>query len=73
MTAHHTTDENLDQRLADAHPTEQPDPIGPVTLPRRSKVGKRALALVGTTSMAALAVHHVIDGSSTWTTISNPQ
>ncbi|GAB2555306.1 hypothetical protein [Kribbella endophytica] len=68
MTAQHHNDENLDQRLAD----DQTDPIGPVTLPKRSKVGKRALALVGTTSMAALAVQTFTDGCSTWTTVGNP-
>ncbi|TWD79932.1 hypothetical protein FB561_0998 [Kribbella amoyensis] len=45
-----------------------PDPIGPVTLPKRSPVGRRALALVGTASVAALAVHAVVDGT-TLTTI----
>ena len=64
MTAQHRTDENLDQRLADT----DKDPNGPVTLPKRSRLGSRALALVGTTSMAALAVHAFIDGCSTDTT-----
>jgi hypothetical protein len=70
MTAQHPNDENLDQRLAG---TDQTDPIGPVTLPKRSKVGRRALALVGSTSLAVLAVHNFTDGCSTITTIGNPQ
>lgn len=47
---------------------EQTDPIGPVTLPVRTKIGSRALALVGTASLAALAAHAFIDGCSTPTT-----
>jgi hypothetical protein len=63
MTAQHPNDENLDQ-----HPADLTDPIGPARLPLRGKLGKRAMALVGTTSMAALAVHAFIDGCSTDTT-----
>jgi hypothetical protein len=48
---------------------DQIDPIGPISPPKRSKVGGRALALVGTASFAALAAHAVIDGCSTHTTI----
>ena len=44
------------------------DPIGPVTLPKRSRIGSRAFALVGTASVAALAVHAFADGT-TLTTI----
>jgi hypothetical protein len=67
MTAHHEHDtDDLAPRPADA---EQTDPIGPITLPRRRTVGARALALVGTASMATLAVHAFLDGVSTPTTI----
>jgi hypothetical protein len=64
MTAQQHTDDNL--ASADAG---QADPIGPVTLPQRSKIGSRALALVGTASVATLAVHAVLAGASTPTTI----
>lgn len=45
------------------------DPIGPITLPPRSRLGARAMALVGTVSVAALGVAAVTDGCSTWPTI----
>jgi hypothetical protein len=63
MTAHHETS---DQRPAEA---EHTDPIGPITLPKRGKVGARALALVGTASVATLAVHAIMDGCITTTSI----
>ncbi|ADB35525.1 hypothetical protein Kfla_6528 [Kribbella flavida DSM 17836] len=66
MTAQHPHDENLAQPATDLEGT---DPLGPVTLPKRSKIGRRALALVGTTSMAALAVQTLADGCSTFTTV----
>jgi hypothetical protein len=71
MTAEHPHADDLAQRPADADQpdTAQPDPIGPITLPKRSKVGARAMALVGTASVAAFAVHAAIDYCSTDTTI----
>jgi hypothetical protein len=45
------------------------DPIGPMMLPRRSKVGARAMALVGTVGMSAFAVTMMTNGGSTFTTI----
>ena len=65
MTAQHHDD------LYDAEPqTDGIDPIGPITLPKRSKVGARAMALVGTVGMStfALAVA-ATDYTSTWPTI----
>ncbi|MDX6282261.1 MAG: hypothetical protein QOH03_3332 [Kribbellaceae bacterium] len=53
MTAQHRDDESLTQ--APVH-VDQADPIGPVTTPIRSKIGSRALALVGTASFSALAM-----------------
>jgi hypothetical protein len=65
MTAQHNQhDDELEPRQA-----EQPDPIGPITLPKRSKVGRRAMALVGTASVAALGVIQVVDAAGTFTTI----
>ncbi|HET6294586.1 MAG TPA: hypothetical protein VFG33_14475 [Kribbella sp.] len=66
MTAQHLHDHNLDLRQADA---EHDDPIGPVTLPMRTKVGARALGLVAGASAAALAMQAVLAGASTDTTI----
>jgi hypothetical protein len=65
MTAQHRNDESRAQ--APGH-VDQADPIGPITTPIRSKIGSRALALVGTASFAALAVQVIIDGCSTGTT-----
>jgi hypothetical protein len=66
MTAQLHTDDTIDPRPADAG---QADPIGPVTLPQRSKIGSRALALVGTAGAAALAMQAVLAGASTPTHI----
>jgi hypothetical protein len=68
MTAQHPYDENL----TPPSEADQADPIGPVSLPKRSLIGRRALALVGTASIAAYAVQVIIDGCSTDTSISNP-
>ena len=51
MTAQH----NQPEDQVSAQPVdEQTDPIGPITLPTRSRVGSRALALVGTASVLAI-------------------
>lgn len=64
MTAQHD-----DANSTPAPATENVDPIGPITPPKRGKLGSRALALVGTASLAALTAHSVLDGVSTNTTI----
>lgn len=70
MTAQHQQhDDQLDPQTIDA---ERTDPIGPITLPRRTKVGARALALVGTASVAAMAVHVAVEGYTTHTSIHEP-
>lgn len=51
---------------------EQTDPIGPITLPKRSRLGLRAMALVGTASALAFGVIEITDGCSTFTSISAP-
>lgn len=66
MTATHYTDDTLDLRPVEG---EHDDPIGPVTLPMRTKVGARALGLVAGASAAALAMQAVLHGASTDTTI----
>ncbi len=65
MTAQHPHDEALPA-------TPDSDPIGPITLPKRSKAGARALALVGTASVAAMAVHALVDTCTTNTSIQDP-
>lgn len=60
----------------DENPTDVPstqdqtDPLGPITLPARTKVGARAMALVGTVGLSAIALAAVTDAASTWPTIS---
>ncbi|MDX6260813.1 MAG: hypothetical protein QOH84_2501 [Kribbellaceae bacterium] len=62
------TAQNAQDDLLDPPPTDV-DPIGPIDLPKRSRVGSRALALVGSASVLAVAVMAVED-CSTWHTIS---
>ncbi|MEU4190549.1 hypothetical protein AB0E69_01525 [Kribbella sp. NPDC026611] len=64
MTAQHQ------EPQPEARPAQGPDPIGPITLPTRTRTGARALALVGTVGLSAFAIAAVTDGCSTWTTIS---
>jgi hypothetical protein len=46
------------------------DPIGPITLPKRAKVGARSMALVGAVGMSTFAVAVVTsEYGSTWPTI----
>ncbi|GAA1680415.1 hypothetical protein GCM10009745_25530 [Kribbella yunnanensis] len=50
--------------------TDTTDPLGPITLPTRSKVGARAMALVGTVGLTAFALAAATsDINSTWPTI----
>jgi hypothetical protein len=70
MTAQHNQPED---QLATQQVDEQPDPIGPITLPKRSRLGARALALVGTASVLAVGVVELTDGCTTFTTIHNTQ
>jgi hypothetical protein len=65
MSAQHPHDENLP-----ADP-DNVDPIGPITPPKRGRIGSRALALVGTASVAAIAVHAFADHCTTSTTIAD--
>jgi hypothetical protein len=66
MTAqHHEEQPDVQQPTPDGT-----DPIGPIMLPKRSKVGSRAMALVGTVGLstfAAAVAGSVLD--STWPTI----
>jgi hypothetical protein len=65
------------QKSHDNRPDPQPssvelpgaDPIGPITMPKRSLIGSRAFALVGSASVLAVAVM-ATEECSTWHTIS---
>jgi acetyltransferase-like isoleucine patch superfamily enzyme len=50
---------------------ESTDPLGPITLPKRSKVGARAMALAGTVGLSAFAAAAAVvtPDSIPWTTI----
>ncbi|WP_433163030.1 hypothetical protein [Kribbella sp. CA-247076] len=65
MTAQHHTEE------PDVQPTtDGTDPLGPITLPTRSRIGARAMALVGTVGLSAFAAAVAAsDLGSTWPTI----
>jgi hypothetical protein len=66
MTAQHKQDEVDVPRQT----TEGTDPLGPITLPKRSKIGARAMALVGTVGLSAFAAAVAAsDLGSTWPTI----
>ncbi|QNE19364.1 hypothetical protein F1D05_17385 [Kribbella qitaiheensis] len=69
MTAQH----NQPQDPLATQPVDEPiDPIGPITLPSRGRLGLRALALVGTASALAVGVIEIVDGCGTFTSISAP-
>ena len=66
-----TAQPNKPEDQLDATPaSEQPDPIGPINLPKRLRIGARAFALVGAASALAVGVIDVTDGCTTYTTIS---
>jgi hypothetical protein len=67
MTAQHDNDGQID--IQSTTP-DQTDPLGPIVLPTRTKVGARAMALVGTVGLSALGLAAVADAASTWPTIS---
>jgi hypothetical protein len=58
MTAQHNQPEDqLTAQPAD----EQTDPIGPITMPKRTLIGARAFALVGAASVLTVGVIEVTD------------
>jgi hypothetical protein len=67
MTAQHDNDGQIDIQSTTPDKT---DPLGPIVLPTRTKVGARAMALVGTVGLSALGLAAVADAASTWPTIS---
>jgi len=68
MTAQHLDD----QPEVRTNAPDATDPLGPISLPKRTKVGARAMVLVGTVGMSAFAIAAVSNdlGNSTWPTIS---
>ncbi|MEU4606563.1 hypothetical protein AB0F43_26525 [Kribbella sp. NPDC023972] len=69
MTAQHHNSHHDEQPDVQPQPAGT-DPIGPITLPKRSKIGARAMALVGTVGLSAFAAAVAADGlASTWPTI----
>ncbi|GAB3817196.1 hypothetical protein [Kribbella italica] len=47
------------------------DPIGPITLPKRGRLGARAAALAGSVGLAAVGIVAFTDGCSTFPTIAH--
>jgi hypothetical protein len=71
MTAqHHDVQSNIPADPQCPEP-ERTDPLGPITLPKRSKVGVRAMVLAGTVGLSAFAAAAVVAApdSIPWTTI----
>jgi hypothetical protein len=65
MTAHYEDKPDVQQQAP-----EGTDPLGPIMLPKRSKIGARAMALVGTVGLSAFAAAVAAsDLGSTWPTI----
>jgi hypothetical protein len=61
-----TADHNQPEDQITAHKVdEQPDPIGPITVSTRSRVGARAFALVGAASALAVGVVQFADACGT--------
>lgn len=70
MTAQHPqNNDRLDPQSTGTESADHTDPIGPIKLPLRSRVGGRAFALVGVVGPAAFGIAAATDGSSTWPTI----
>jgi hypothetical protein len=63
------TAENQPEDLTTVHPTaDLADPIGPITLPKRSLIGSRAMALVGAAGVLAIGAMELTDTCGTVTT-----
>jgi hypothetical protein len=58
MTAQHNQPED---QLTAQPAAEQTDPIGPITMPKRTLIGARAFALVGAASVLTVGVIEVTD------------
>ena len=70
MTAQHPQNhDHLDPQSTGVESAHSTDPIGPIKLPLRSRIGGRAMALVGIVGPAAFGIAAATDGASTWPTI----
>lgn len=71
MTAQHHTAKNQPEQPDVQLPIQDgTDPLGPIMLPKRSKVGARAMALVGTVGLSAFAAAAAANvADSPWPTI----
>ncbi|NEA34395.1 hypothetical protein [Streptomyces sp. SID13031] len=69
MTAHNPPDEPQDQPTSTD--SSGADPLGPINLPSRSRIGRRAFALVGYTSTLAVGLMVYTDCPIT-TSVSKP-
>jgi hypothetical protein len=64
MTAQNTSsDDQFDPQAAET------DPLGPIDVPTRSRLGRRAMALAGMVGVAAAGFAAVTETASTWPTI----
>lgn len=48
---------------------DRTDPLGPITLPTRYKIGARAMALVGVVGLSAAAAAVMVPASNPWVTV----
>jgi len=65
MTAHH---HQSDGTAADRPAEQATDPIGPIKMPLRSRIGVRAFALVGAASVLSVGIIETTDLCGTYTT-----
>ncbi|TCM51486.1 hypothetical protein [Kribbella sp. VKM Ac-2568] len=64
MTAQHTSsDDQFDPQAVET------DPLGPIDVPTRSRLGRRAMALAGVVGVASVGVAALTETFSTWPTI----
>jgi hypothetical protein len=64
MTAQNTSsDDQFDPQ------TTETDPLGPIDVPTRSRLGRRAMALAGMVGVSAAGFAAVTESASTWPTI----
>ena len=68
MTAqHHDVQHETPAEKQNAAP-DRTDPLGPITLPKRTRIGARAMALVGTVGMSTMAAAVMVPDGNVWVT-----
>ncbi|MEV6410876.1 hypothetical protein [Kribbella sp. NPDC051718] len=70
MTAQNSPDQQ-EPRAAEAGQLGT-DPLGPITLPERSRIGSRAFALVGAASVLSIGLAVYVDYVNVTTSVSAP-